>query len=814
MATPQALPVTALIDDVLRLLPSAPVVLEAPPGAGKSTALPLALLHAPQFAERQIYLLQPRRIAALSIAQYLAEQLGEAVGETVGYHIRGEAKFSARTRLLILTEGMFTQYIQRDPELAQVGCVIFDEFHERHLATDLGLAMALECAGLRDDLALLVMSATLPADTIAAWLGTAHVLKTAGRQYPIEVHYRPPTATQSWLAAIPAVIQEAMQVAEHGVLVFVPGRREIEILSERFAGTPGWDVMPLHRQVPLATQRRALKLETQHQRRLVIATNIAETSMTIAGIDVVVDSGRERQALFYPQHGVTKLVTRRISLASATQRAGRAGRLRPGQCFKLWGKADEHGMRQYQPAEIETADLTGFLLECLRWGAPPSQLQFLTPPNSGYLEQAEQLLEQLGCYGVAGGLSSLGRQIAALGTDPRWATILIHAQQESPQHAATAAWLVAQLEYQVAPQHFPLAPRQLTEPMQRRYRHWRQQLGIQPQTEPNDALITSVLLWGCGDRIAQRRGATDRYLLSNGAGAMFHESDLRAREPWLLVLDMMLSEHHRDAVIQLAWSLSEADLEHPAVPREQQLQVRWHGPQQRLRAVAEERIGAIVVRERQHTDAIDDATRARALTRYLQEQLQQHGWQALQLPPFTQQWLARMALFEQVLAPADWPSFALPELIDQLADWAAPYWQHIDSLVQLQTWDPLTALQARLTYQQLQEFESACPTSYQVPSGRTLKIDYTHQPPIVAAKLQELFGTPVTPSVCAGKINLTLDLLSPAGRLLQRTADLASFWQTAYPAVQKEMKGRYPKHPWPDDPLQAEATIKVKRQRQ
>lgn len=811
MTTPQALPVTALIHDVLRLLPSAPVVLEAPPGAGKSTALPMALLQSSQFTERQIYLLQPRRIAALSIARFLAEQLGEAVGETVGYHIRGDAKYSSHTRLLILTEGMFTQYIQRDPELANVGLVIFDEFHERNLATDLGLAMALESASMRSDLGLLVMSATLPAAEIAAWLGTAHVLTTTGRQHPITVHYRPCKANQSWLSAVPAVIREAMNVAKLGVLVFVPGRREIDDLCDQFAHNPEWDVIPLHRHVPQTIQQQAL-LATPKRRRLVIATNIAETSMTIAGIDVVVDSGRERQALFYPQHGVTKLVTRRISLASAVQRAGRAGRLQPGHCFKLWSKADEHGLRQYHAAEIETADLTGFLLECLRWGATPTQLQFFTPPNRGHLEYAEQLLKQLGCYSASGGLSALGQRIAALGTEPRLGAILIHAQQQSARHTATAAWLVAQLEYQVPARQFPLTLKQMPEPMLRRYRHWCRILKVEATCTPQEEFIAEVLLWGFADRIAQRRGNTERYLLSNGAGAMLHETDLRTREPWLLVVEMTRTEHISDGIIQIAWPLCARDLNHPAVPRQQQTLVRWHGPHQRLRTVVADCIGAIVVQERQQHEGITAEDRRQALTQYLQEQLQQHGWQALKLPPQTQQWLARMTLFEEMLADDAWPSFALSTLIEQLAEWAAPYWSHIDSLAQLQSWDPLSALTARLTFQQLQQFEQQCPSRYRVPSGRELMIDYLQQPPIVAAKLQELFGTPVSPTVCAGKVNLTLDLLSPAGRLLQRTADLASFWKTAYPSVKKEMKGRYPKHPWPDNPEQAEPTTKVKRQ--
>lgn len=812
MTTEQVLPVTALIDDVIAWLPQAPVVLEAPPGAGKSTALPLALLKAPQFSQQRIVLLQPRRLAAISIAHYLSEQLGQNVGETVGYHIRGAAKYSAKTRLLILTEGMFTQYIQRDPELADVGVVIFDEFHERNLASDLGLAMALEARSLRDNLALLIMSATLPAQQIADWLGHAHVLSSHGRQFPVDVSYHPPSAGEAWLQAMPSVIRQAMQQAQQGVLVFVPGQREIEWLVTQFAATPDWQVSPLHRQVPPAQQRELFTPTTSANapKRLVIATNIAETSVTIPNIDVVVDSGRERQAQFYPQHGITRLVTRRITKASAAQRAGRAGRLGPGRCLRVWSQNDQHGLRDYQVPELETADLTGFLLECRKWGAEPSQLQFLTPPQQAHLSAAHALLERLDICQPSGMLTVLGRELSQYPTEPRLARMLAAVAEQSEQHKATAAWLVAQLEQPPPVEQFPQPVARLSAVAKQRWQFWCKQLHTST-TAVKPELVAELLLWAFPDRIAQRRADTDRYLLSYGGGATFHREDTRPRTHWLLAVDMRLSEHQADAIIGMAIPLSDADLDHPAVTVEQRTEVRWHGPQQRLQAVNVTALGAIQLRQTPVTKGVSTEQRLQALSQYVAEQLRGNGLSWFELSAANKQWLSRYQLYAQHEADADWPAIDVKTLIESLDQWAAPYWQTIDSLNALRQWDVVAALQARLSYAQQQALAHACPTQLTVPSGRQVAIDYCAAQPTIAVKLQEMFGEPVSPSICHNRVILTIDLLSPAGRLLQRTGDLASFWNNAYEHVKKEMKGRYPKHPWPDDPRQAQATHKTKR---
>ncbi len=803
----EPLPIVALIPAVLQQLPGSRLVLEAPPGAGKSTALPLALLQAQAWQGQRILLLQPRRIAALSIARYLAAQLGETVGQQVGYHVRGDQQFSTRTRLLVLTEGMFTQYLQRDPELVGVGLVIFDEFHERNLASDLGLAMLLESFQLRPDLALLVMSATLPAAAIAQWLGDAKVLSTSGRSFPVTVDYRPPSPQSPWLQQVPAVIHQALRRAEHGVLVFLPGQAEIEQLAALLGELPQVTLLQLYSQLPLAQQQRVLQPPIAGEKRLILATNIAETSLTIPAIDVVVDCGRERLAQFYPQHGISRLITRRISKASATQRAGRAGRLQAGHCIRLWGSAEQAGLRDYQPAELETADLSDFLLECRRWGSEPQALRFYSPPNQAHLAAAHDLLELLEVCHKQGGLTSLGQQLAEFSGDVRLARLAVWAKQQSAAVRAGMALLLAQLEQTtIDANSFPLPPARLPALVKQRWQHWLRLLQAVATDLDLKQLPLVDLLWGFADRLAQRRGASNRYLLSYGGGARFHDMDSQARSEWLLVLSLTLQEQQADALIRLAIALRESDLNHPALTRVQEQQVELVGPQQRLQVVERERIGAIVLREQPSQQPLSAELRVQAWLNLSRGQ----GLTLWQWSAAAQQWLARVRLVS-ALQPSQWPDYSDATLMQQLEQWAVPYWQQLTTAEQLRQWSPLAALQARLSYAQQQQLERECPSHWLAPSGRTHRIDYLQAQPLVAVKLQEVFGEPVSPTIAYGQVTLTIDLLSPAGRLLQRTSDLASFWGNAYQQVKKQMRGRYPKHPWPDDPLQARASHLTKR---
>lgn len=810
------LPVTALIPDVIARLPGSRMVLEAPPGAGKSTALPLALVTADAWQGQRIILLQPRRLAAISIANFLASQLGEQAGATVGYHIRGDQKVSKTTRLIVVTEGIFTQYIQQDPELQGVGLVIFDEFHERNLASDLGLAMLQEALPLRPDLAVLIMSATIPAEVIADWLGDATVLKSAGRQYPVTLHHRTPAAGSNWLQHLPSVIREAWRAAEFGVLVFLPGQREIRRTAEQLGELPDTDVFILHGQVPVKQQQAILSPPVSGRKRVVLATNIAETSLTIPGIDVVVDSGRERQAQFYPQHGVTRLLTRRISRASATQRMGRAGRLQAGSCYRLWGENDEHGLADYNPAELDTADLAGFLLECRRWGSEPEQLRFLTPPNSAHLQAAENLLQLLGACTAQGQLTAIGQQLTNYGTEPRLARVLVWASEQPAAVRAQVALLVAQLEDRQPPTGaFPLPAERLSGLTRERYRQWLRALQVDNGKAAKSAAdaAAQALLWGYPDRVGRRRGSSDRYLLAYGGGAEIHPEDGLPRRDWLLVLDVSFGEHHADAIIRTALELAESDLEHPALAIASDTEVSWSGPQQRLESAHVRRLGAIVLDRQVQSTAISSEQRLAALVAKVQEQgLQQLNWDESVL-----QWLARVRLLTAAQPegrPDALPDFTDEALLESLHEWAAPYWTAIKTLKELQQWQPLSALKSRLTYQQQQLLDQQCPTHWQTPGGREHRVNYLEAKPTVAVKLQEVFGEPVSPLICFNQVTLTLDLLSPAGRLLQRTSDLASFWKNAYQQVKKEMKGRYPKHPWPDDPIEAQATHKTKRQLQ
>ncbi|RUO52414.1 ATP-dependent helicase HrpB [Pseudidiomarina homiensis] len=818
------LPITALLPEVIAQLPGQKLVLQAPPGAGKSTALPLALLRAESWQGQRIVLLQPRRLAAISIAHYLAQQLGEAVGEQVGYHVRGEQRSSSSTRLLIVTEGTFTQYLQQDPELTGIGAVLFDEFHERNLFSDLSLAMLLEALPLRPDLGLLIMSATLPAEQIAQWLGDAKVLVSEGRQHPITMHYRAVPPRSEWLPHTATVVREAVQLAEHGVLVFLPGWREITHLAKTLDLGANIHVQPLHRQLTLAEQQAALQALPSGQKKVVLATNIAETSVTIPGIDVVVDSGRERRATFYPRHGLTRLATERISKAAATQRAGRAGRLGPGHCFRIWAEGDTQGLRDFDAPAVETEDLAGLVLEAKRWGSEVKDLKFLSSPNSVHLEVGEHLLKQLGVLDERGHLTKVGQQVAALGNEPRIARIAVAAQDLDEYARSKAALLLAQLEYPAAQQHLPLTAQQLGKQARQRWQWWQRKLGGREQV--NDISVEEVAtlaLWGYPDRVAlgrsasrsasrnaNHRSSSDSYLVAYGGGAQFHGQDTRNGDALILILSMRLSERSADAIIDDFVALDRSQLDHPALDLHWQTELAWQGPQQRLQAVERQRLGAIVLAERPAQQQPSAAARVQLLVELVQRQ---HDLlENLLTADEVQQFLARVNLARQHLGAGQaWPDFHVEALRQELESWAAPYWQSLQSLAELQRWSPLAALQARLDYAQQQQLARLCPTHWQAPSGLRHRIDYQSELPTVALKLQEVFGEPVSPTICQNQVTLVLELLSPARRPLQRTADLASFWQNAYQQVKKEMKGRYPKHPWPDDPLQAQATQKTKR---
>lgn len=829
----EALPVAAILPALTKAFQDTrKVVLQAPPGAGKSTQLPLYLLTDPQFAGQRILLLQPRRVAAVNIAHFLAEHLQSPLGEQVGYHIRGEQKFNAKTRLLILTEGMFTRYLQADPELAGVGLVIFDEFHERNLQSDLGLAMLLDTLQLRSDLKVLVMSATLPAAALAQWLTASSttaetptaVLRSEGRQYEVELEYRPIELSAPWSERVQAwarATEAAVARATRGVLVFLPGQAEIRAVAERLNLPNNVPVLPLHGQLPLAAQRLAVAPASDDM-RVVLATNVAETSLTLANIDVVVDSGEVRRAEFLPQHGLSQLTSQRVSRAEATQRAGRAGRLGPGLCIRVWPASSWQSRAEYAPADIEVQDLTSLLLEAKLWGSEPTAMAFFSAPNRAHLSQAEVQLQALGALADTGSLTATGKAMAQYGVEPRLARIALQAAEQSLPTRALAAYLLAWLEQppQQNEQDLLLGLSRYP-PAALRWRYWQRRLQVAAtQQAPNWAQIdaeqvAALLLWGYPDRLGVKRGDDGNagvlplYKMAYGGGAKAGGHQ-RAPRTWpRLVLAPVLSarEEQVDAIWRWWLPLTEQALAHPAVAITTQTSAIWQGPQQRLVKVKQQWLGKALWDEQPLAGEVTalelgEALLAVAPTQALPAWLQQ---------PEVAAWLARVRWYQQVLQPADWPNFSAAELAAELREWALPYWQDLRSIKQLQQWSALAALQARLGFNRNQQLQQACPTHWLAPSGRSVSIEYRADAVVAAIKLQEVFGTPVSPRVLAQQVPLTLELLSPAGRLLQRTQDLASFWQNGYAAVKKEMRGRYPKHPWPDDPLRAVATHKTKR---
>lgn len=817
------LPVVALFPELARALVSSHVVLEAPPGAGKSTALPLWLLENKRGDKQaskarrnpQMILIQPRRVAAISIAHYLAECLGESVGERIGFHVRGHRNASARTELLVVTEGIFTRLVQADSELQDVDVILFDEFHERNLHSDLGLALAIEVVSLRDDLRLLVMSATLPGAVIEDWLKQQGLptclLSSEGRQYPIQTYYRPPARLADWRQSLHAVIGEALKVATQGVLVFVPGQREIRQLARELTIPADVTFMTLHGNLPLAEQRAAMK-PAPRGRKLVIATNVAETSLTISGIDVVVDSGRERQAHHDPNYGMTRLVTRMIPRASAVQRAGRAGRTGPGKCFRLWSEGHTERLDSYGVPAIEREDLSQLLLEVLCWGARPEQLSWLTQPSPVLLAHGKQVLEVTRAIEHES-VTSIGRRMASWGTDVRFSASLASVPAPTALHAFVIASLeeregdyrgdllsLLQQQWQ-RPQEFPRT--------HRRWSGWRQQLKLvsdnaSSPSEEDWLEASTCLLFGFADRVAQRQN--QRYQLATGLAAHADESCLT---DWMIALDLLLSDASQGAQIWTWLPIAKSVLEGVRPDFiESHTTVRWRGSEGGLERLLQKRWGRLLLAESPSQQQVTAEERGEAFAQLITSEGLRN---ACAWTNDIEQWLNRRQCFARHFS-ADEQAWTDAALVASVTEWAAPYLVGLQRRSELRRWSPLSALRARDSYDRQKQFEQLLPTHWVAPSGRRHVIQYgADGSATLALKLQEVFGTPSSPRVADGRITLVFDLLSPAGRSLHRTADLASFWQSAWPEVRKEMRGRYPKHPWPEDPCSAEATHLTKR---
>lgn len=805
-----SLPVVAVVPALLTALDASPqVLLTAPTGAGKSTWLPLRLLEHGGIKGR-IILLEPRRLAARNVAQRLAELLNEKPGETVGYRMRAQSCVGPQTRLEVVTEGVLTRMIQRDPELTDVGLVILDEFHERSLQADLALALLLDVQqGLRDDLKLLIMSATLDNGRLQQLLPDAPMIISEGRTFPVERRYQPLAAHLRFDEAVAIATAELLRHESGSLLLFLPGVGEIQRVQEQLATRVGSDVVlcPLYGALTLAEQRQAILPAPQGQRKVVLATNIAETSLTIEGIRLVVDCAQERVARYDARTGLTRLITQRISQASMTQRAGRAGRLEPGICLHLLAKEQaERAAPQGEP-EILQSDLSGLLMELLQWGCTdPAQLNWLDTPPAINLQAAKQLLQMLGA--LAGDrLSARGQKMAMLGNDPRLAAMLVSASNDT--EAATAAKLTAILEE---------PPRggctDLAVAFSRNHPAWQQRsqqllkrLNVR-SGQPDSTLLSPLLAQAFADRIARRRGQEGRYQLANGMGAMLDADDASGRHEWLIAPLLLQGSASPDARILLALPL-EIDVLMQTCPEllQQSDTIEWDETQGTLKALRRSRIGQLTVKV-QPLAKPSEAELHQAMLNGIRDK----GLSMLNWTPEAEQFRLRLHCAANWLPEYDWPAVDEDSLLATLETWLLPHMSGVHSLRALKALNVGQALRGLLDWSMLQRLDSELPAHYTVPTGSRIAIRYHEDnPPALAVRMQEMFGEARTPTIAQGRVPLVLELLSPAQRPLQVTSDLSAFWQGSYREVQKEMKGRYPKHVWPDDPANTAPTRRTKK---
>ena len=819
-------------------------VLEAPPGAGKTTRVPLALIDEPWLAGTKVVMLEPRRLAARAAASYMASILGEEVGQTVGYRVRGETRISKRTRIEVVTEGVLARMLSSDAALEEIGLVIFDEFHERSLHADLGLALVLETQRhLRDELRVLVMSATLDGVAVSALLadesGPAPVLRSEGRMFPIDTHYRAPRRDERVEATAARVIREALDATEGDVLVFLPGAGEQRRVAERLSGDVmnGVRVHTLHGSMPLAEQDAALAPAPVGTRKVVLSTSVAETSLTVAGVRVVVDCGLSRVPRYDASAGLTRLHTVRVSRASADQRRGRAGRTAPGVSYRLWDQHEDHTLLPSTRPEIVDADLSSLALELADAGiSDPTTLRWLDVPRAGPFAQARALLAQLGALDEVGRITPHGRRMAALPLQPRLAHLAITAAARGalPLGAAIAALLEERdiVRYDGLPPQSDMRLR--TELLRRdgaqgaggvavdrdgvrRVRQTADDLarraaggsGSAPSRAAWDDADTGALLaLAYPDRVAQRRsGAEPRYLLRNGSGAVLAKHDALHDAPYLAIAD--LESTSPEARIVRAAPITLEELREDFGEQFVRVQlVEWDERTKAVRARKRTMLGAIVIDDVVWTDA-DPAVVLQAVVGAIRAQLARSGIEALPFSQAASRLRERMAFVHA--HDESWPDVSVAALSASLEDWAGPYLDGVRTWAQLASVDWHDALQSLMPWPQRSALERLAPAHLEVPSGSRIALDYSDPiAPVLAVKLQEVFGWTSTPMLMDGRVSLTLQLLSPAQRPVQVTRDLAGFWRSSYFEVRKELRGRYPRHPWPEDPLTAEATRRAK----
>jgi ATP-dependent helicase HrpB len=806
-----SLPVSAVLPELLSALrTSSQVLLAAPTGAGKSTWLPLQILQQADFSGR-ILLLEPRRLAARNVAQRLAELLGQQPGDTVGYRMRSESRVGPTTRIEVVTEGILTRMLQQDPMLDGVSLVILDEFHERSLQADLALALLLDVQqGLRDDLKILLMSATLDNQRLQQLLPDAPMIASEGRSFPVDRRYTSLATHLRFDEAVAKQVSQLLREESGSLLLFLPGVGEIQRIQTQLASLIGNDVdlCPLYGALPLSEQRKAILPAPAGRRKVVLATNIAETSLTIEGIRLVVDSALERTGQFDPRSGLTRLQTQRVSQASMTQRAGRAGRLEPGICLHLTAKEQAERAATHAEAEILHSDLASLWLDLLQWGCHDvSQLQWLDTPPENNLIQARKLLQQLGATDKTGMLTAKGRSMANLGSDPRNSALLVDAGRDADR-AATAALLVAILEEPAR------GSADLRDSFHRRQPNWlkratqlQQRLQVTGGTADSD-LIVPLLAGAFPDRIARRRGSEGRYQLANGMGAMLDNDAALTRYEWLIAPALLQGSSQPDARMLQAmpFDIDSLTSECPQL-LDRRTEVEWDEERGTLRAWQRQQIGELVINS-QPLAKPDEAELHLAMLRWIRSK----GLAVLNWTPQAEQLRIRLVCARQWLAEEAWPAATEADLLASLEHWLLPAMGGVRDGRGLKQLDIVGALLQLLTWSQRQQLDTVLPTHYTVPTGSRLPIRYDEEkPPALAVRLQEMFGEAQNPAVAGGRVPLVLELLSPAQRPLQITRDLAGFWQGAYREVQKEMKGRYPKHAWPDNPATALPTRRTKK---
>lgn len=808
------------------------VLLEAPPGAGKSTIVPLFLLDSPWLDSRKILMLEPRRLAARAVANRMAALLDEPVGRTVGFRTRLETRVSRETRIEVVTEGILTRMLQEDAALAGVGCVIFDEFHERSLNADLGLALCIESQqNLREDLRLLVMSATLDLQPLALLLKNAPVVSAPGRSFAVATHYVARRIDLHLEMQVSQVVRSALRDHQGDILCFLPGAAEIRrvqrALEESF--DRGVQVMPLYGDLAAAAQDAALAPLPEGRRKVVLATSIAETSLTIPGIRVVVDSGMRRFAQFDPATGMSRLVTGKVSQAAADQRRGRAGRLSTGDCYRLWSEGSHASLSPQTPPEILHADLAPLALELACWGADAANLAWLDPPPAAPLGQAQDLLQRLEAVDTASRITPHGRALEKLGVHPRLAHMLVKSREAGAERLACdlAAILSERdilraapgardvdLRLRVAvlrgdrsdlPAGMSVDPR-AKDQAQRTSANWQREMVPRDGADSHEA--TGILLaWAYPDRIGQRRGESGRYLLANGRGAHFGEPQALAKAEFVVAAELDGAE--RDARIFLAAPIGLKDLEkHFSGLIHSIAEIRWDERDQSIRAQLDRRLGALLLESTEIPDPDPSTMQNAAL-----EGLRQVGIGGLPWTKALLQWRARIMLMRkyEVTAPGPWADLSDEALAAALEEWAPAWIVGFTRRAHFERMDLSNALRSRLSHAQQVILEREAPTHFTVPSGSVVPIDYLDgEIPTLSVRLQELFGLHQSPTVAAGRLPLLLKLLSPAGRPVQITRDLVSFWNRGYHEVKKDLKGRYPKHYWPDDPFTAQATRRAR----